>query len=133
MAFAEALTTAELSRLRKYDTPTVCNVVELFDLCPRTAGYMDARIVACYPKLPPMVGYASTATFRSASAPRSGNVYSGLDRQVDRLQHLLVAVPLGQRRQHDAATTAAHRCRLRHRPHPQAGRSLNRRSEFSAM
>jgi regulator of RNase E activity RraA len=29
-----------------------------------------------------MVGYASTATFRSASPPRSGNVYSGLSEQV---------------------------------------------------
>jgi regulator of RNase E activity RraA len=73
---------ADLDLLRKYDTPTVCNVVELFDLHPRTHGYMDGRIVACYPKLPPMVGYASTATFRSAALPRAGNVYSGLDQQV---------------------------------------------------
>jgi regulator of RNase E activity RraA len=29
-----------------------------------------------------MVGYASTATFRSAAPPRAGNVYSGLDHQV---------------------------------------------------
>jgi 4-hydroxy-4-methyl-2-oxoglutarate aldolase len=72
----------DLAALRKYDTPTICNVVELYDLYPRTAGYMDGRIVCCYPKLPPMVGYASTATFRSASPPRSGNVYSGLDQQV---------------------------------------------------
>jgi 4-hydroxy-4-methyl-2-oxoglutarate aldolase len=77
-----ALSAADLDLLRRYDTPTICNVVELFDLYPRTAGYMDGRIVACYPKLPPMVGYASTATFRSASPPKSGNVYSGLDEQV---------------------------------------------------
>jgi regulator of RNase E activity RraA len=77
-----ALSAAQLDQLRKYDTPTVCNVVELYDLYPRTAGYMDGRIVACYPKLPPMVGYASTATFRAAAAPRAGNVYSGLDHQV---------------------------------------------------
>src|ERR671923_992976 len=73
---------ATLELLRKYDTPTICNVVELFDLYPRTAGYMDHRIQACYPKLPPMVGYASTATFRSAAPPRAGNVYSGLAEQV---------------------------------------------------
>jgi regulator of RNase E activity RraA len=73
---------ADLELLRMYDTPTICNVVELFDRYPRTAGYMDGRIVACYPKLPPMVGYASTATFRSAAPPRSGNVYAGLDQQV---------------------------------------------------
>jgi regulator of RNase E activity RraA len=68
--------------LRKYDTPTICNVVELFGLRPRTAGYMDGRIQACYPRLPPMVGYASTATFRSANPPRGGSVYSGLSQQV---------------------------------------------------
>src|SRR5882724_6535237 len=67
-----------LDQLRRFDTPTVCNVVELFDLRPRTAGYMDARIQACFPKLPPMVGYAATATFRSAAPPRAGNVYAGL-------------------------------------------------------
>lgn len=73
---------ADLALLRKVDTPTICNVVELFDLCPRTAFYMDKRIQACYPKLPPMVGYASTATFRSASPPKAGNVYAGLGEQV---------------------------------------------------
>ena len=44
-----------LQSLRKYDTPTICNVVELFDLIPRTAGYMNGSIQACYPALPPMV------------------------------------------------------------------------------
>src|SRR5580692_6599224 len=73
---------ADLELLRRFDTPTICNVVELFDIRPRTAGYMDARIQACYPKLPPMVGYASTATFRSAAPPRSGDVYAGLGDQV---------------------------------------------------
>lgn len=73
---------AELELLRKFDTPTICNVVELYDLRPRTAGYMDKRIQACYPKLPPMVGYASTATFRSAAPPLVGNVYSGLTEQI---------------------------------------------------
>ncbi len=76
------LTAAQLEQLRKFDTPTVCNVVELYDLYPRTAGYLDGRIVACYPKLPPMVGYASTATFRSAASPRAGGAYSGLEQQI---------------------------------------------------
>jgi regulator of RNase E activity RraA len=73
---------ADLELLGKYDTPTICNVVELFDIRLRTAGYMDGRIQACYPKLPPMVGYASTATFRSSAPPRSGNVYAGMADQV---------------------------------------------------
>src|SRR5438105_1410363 len=77
-----AVLLADFELLKKIDTPTICNVVELFDLRPRSSGYMDARIQACYPKLPPMVGYAATATFRSASPPRSGNVYAGLAEQV---------------------------------------------------
>src|SRR5438132_4946879 len=77
-----AVPEADLQLLRQYDTPTVCNVVELFDVRPRTAGYTNARIQACYPKLPPMVGYASTATFRSAAPPRSDDVYAGLVEQV---------------------------------------------------
>src|SRR5438105_10197473 len=77
-----AVPEADLRLLRQFDTPTICNVVELFDARPRTAGYLDRRIQACYPKLPPMVGYAATATFRSAAPPASGNVYSGLAEQV---------------------------------------------------
>jgi regulator of RNase E activity RraA len=77
-----AIPAADLELLRKFDTPSVCNVIELFDHRPRTAGYMDARIKACFPKMPPMVGYASTATFRSAAPPCSGNVYSNLSEQV---------------------------------------------------
>src|SRR3954451_8928322 len=77
-----AVPEADLQLLRKVDTPTICNVVELLDLCPRTAFYMDRRIQACYPKLPPLVGYASTATYRSAACPVSGNVYGDIAQQV---------------------------------------------------
>ena len=38
MSRFKAVAPADLELLRKYDTPTICNVVELFDLCPRTAG-----------------------------------------------------------------------------------------------
>lgn len=75
------LSKESLERLRKYDTPTVCNVIELFDVRPRNAGYMDRRIQSCFPELAPMVGYASTATFRSA-APARGDAYSNLEQQV---------------------------------------------------
>src|ERR1043166_2592570 len=77
-----AIPQADLILLRKFDTPTICNVVELFDVRPRTAGFMDKRIQACFPKLPPMVGYAATATFRSAAPPLAGNAYGSLDQQI---------------------------------------------------
>src|SRR5258706_307020 len=38
------LSAADLALLRQYDTPTICNVIELFEIQPRTAGYMDGRI-----------------------------------------------------------------------------------------
>jgi regulator of RNase E activity RraA len=78
-----SVSAADLDLLRRYDTPTVCNVIELFDLHPRTYGYMDRRIQACYPKLPPMVGFATTATFRAADSPRAGSAYSGLAEQIE--------------------------------------------------
>ncbi|MSR32085.1 MAG: RraA family protein [Gemmataceae bacterium] len=84
----EILSKEELALLRKFDTPTVCNVVELCDLRPWTAGYMDRRIAACYPKLPPMVGYASTATFRAGAPPRGGNVYGGMSAQLEDFRKL---------------------------------------------
>jgi regulator of RNase E activity RraA len=71
-----------IERLGQYDTPTICNVIELFHVRPRHTGYLDARIKACFPELPPMVGYAVTATFRAAAPPRQGNVYASLDRHI---------------------------------------------------
>jgi 4-hydroxy-4-methyl-2-oxoglutarate aldolase len=76
------LSSADLDLLRKYDTPTICNVIELFHIRPRHTGYMDVRIRACFPEMPPVVGFACTATFRAAAPPRQGNVYASLDRHV---------------------------------------------------
>src|SRR6187200_2212707 len=85
---AADLPASVLEALRKYDTPTVCNVLELFECRPRTAGYMDGRIQAYYPSLPPMVGYATTATFRAGAPPRGGDTYMGLGNQVEKLAAL---------------------------------------------
>ncbi len=73
----------DLDLLRQYDTPTICNVIELFEVRPNNAGYMDQRIKSCFPKMPPMVGYASTATFRSAEPPVTGTVYKSLAQQIE--------------------------------------------------
>lgn len=83
-----AIPPADLELLRQYDTPTVCNVIELLDLYPRTWGYLRGRVQACFPKLPPMVGYAATATFRSAAPARSGDAYADLAAQVEAFAEL---------------------------------------------
>jgi regulator of RNase E activity RraA len=76
------LSASDLKLLAQYDTPTISNVIELFEVRPRTAGYMDGRIRACFPEMPPIAGYASTATMRTAWPRGEGDVYSGLDEQV---------------------------------------------------
>ena len=79
-----------LSLLRRFDTPTVCNVIELLDVRPRNEGFMDRSIEACFPRLPPVVGYATTATFRSAQPGEKGDVYASL---VDQVERILGEVP----------------------------------------
>jgi regulator of RNase E activity RraA len=77
-----------LAKLRDFDTPTICNIIEIFDIRPRNMGYMDHRIKACFPEMPPMVGFAATAAFRSSVPPRKGDVYSSLEAQVERFAEL---------------------------------------------
>ena len=78
----------DLAALAQFDTPTICNTIELFEVRPRTAGYMDPRIRACFPEMPPAVGYAATATMRCAEPRREGDVYETLDQQVARFAEL---------------------------------------------
>jgi regulator of RNase E activity RraA len=76
------LSAEDLRLLGQYDTPTICNTIELFEVRPRNTGYMDPRIRACFPEMPPIVGYASTATIRTAFPRIEGGVYSALEDQV---------------------------------------------------
>jgi len=77
-----AITSDTLKRLAQFDTPTICNAIELFDVRPRNQGYMNASIKANFPEMPPMVGFASTAAFRSDAPPAKGDAYGSLEQQV---------------------------------------------------
>ena len=85
---AAGLSKEDLELLRKYDTPTVCNAIECFKVRPQNTGYMDSRIRCNFPEMPPMVGYASTATYRSDLPVREGDVYETLDNQVETFKDL---------------------------------------------
>jgi regulator of RNase E activity RraA len=74
-----------LRRLAEFDTPTVCNAIEMFGVRARSAGFMDGHIRAAFPDLPPMVGFASTATMQSAESDAGEDPYTSLERQ---LQHI---------------------------------------------
>jgi len=80
---AKGLSDAAIEQLRKYDSPTVCNVIELFDVRPRDAGYMDDRIKCNYPEMPPMIGYACTATRRCAAGARQNDSEVSLIQQIE--------------------------------------------------
>jgi 4-hydroxy-4-methyl-2-oxoglutarate aldolase len=77
-----------LARLAKYDTPTICNVIELFDVRPRNRGYMDHRVTCNFPELPPIVGFAATACFRSDAPPAGGDAYGSIGAQLDQFAKL---------------------------------------------
>ena len=77
-----------LDLLGRFDTPTICNVIELFDVRPRDQGYMDHRIRGAFPEMPPMVGLAATAAFRSAGEPSGTDVYASLDDQIEQFERL---------------------------------------------
>ncbi|MDZ4687509.1 MAG: RraA family protein [Planctomycetaceae bacterium] len=77
------LTAPQLAALARYDSPTICNAVELWNLRLRNAGYMNLTIKASFPQMPPMVGYALTSTFRSMCPPRGGDVYGSIGAQLD--------------------------------------------------
>jgi regulator of RNase E activity RraA len=78
-----AINAEALQHLAKFDTPTICNVIELFDVRPRTEGFMNASITAGFPEMPPMVGFASTASFRSGAMPGKGDAYGSMEQQVE--------------------------------------------------
>src|SRR4051812_33405100 len=83
-----AITKETLNKLRQFDTPTICNVIELFAVRPRTIGFMNESIRSAFPELPPMVGYASTAAFRSSAPAAKGDAYGSMERQVERFVDL---------------------------------------------
>jgi len=74
--------------LAKFDTPSICNIIELFDVRPRNRGYMDSRIKCNFPEFPPIVGYACTAAFRSDAPPAGGDAYGSIGQQLDQFAKL---------------------------------------------
>ena len=59
------LTPELLDTLKAFDTPTICNALE--HVAPERTGYgyTTRPLVCVHPQLPPIVGYARTATIRA--------------------------------------------------------------------
>ncbi|MBI1925129.1 RraA family protein [Candidatus Poribacteria bacterium] len=67
---SKKLSPEQLEELKLFDTPTISNAIERFNVRPRSEGFMSPEIKCIFPDLGRMVGYASTATIM-AKQPRS--------------------------------------------------------------
>ena len=85
---SERIEPSTIARLGRFDTPTICNVIELFEIRPRCAGYMGGQIRAAFPELPPMVGFAATAKFQASSPCTAGDAYAAIERQLELISQL---------------------------------------------
>jgi regulator of RNase E activity RraA len=60
-----AATREQLAALARFDTPTICNGLELVVPERRGLGYTVENLVCANPALPPIVGYARTVMIRA--------------------------------------------------------------------
>jgi regulator of RNase E activity RraA len=70
-------TRADLEALRQWDTPTICNGLELLAPERRAIGFTVEPMVAADRALPPIVGLARTGTIRAKEAPRGAVIERG--------------------------------------------------------
>ena len=56
---------SQFTFLRSIDTPTICNLIEIAAPERRGIGYTASHLHCPFPDLPPMVGFAKTATIRA--------------------------------------------------------------------
>lgn len=85
----KAVASQYIDILKKCDTPTVNNVIELFDVRSHTEGFLHHSIRALFPELPPMVGHAVTMTCRLSEKFDGPAPLNDTSRQVE----AILAVP----------------------------------------
>jgi regulator of RNase E activity RraA len=79
---------SQFTFLRSIDTPTVCNLIEIVAPERRGKGYTASHLHCPFPDLPPIVGFAKTATIRPRD-PVSGSSY--IQKRVDYLDYVAAA------------------------------------------
>jgi len=61
------LTDAQLEELRRFNTPTISNAIEVFNARPRHLGFLPHAVRCLLPEIGPVVGYAVTSQTRAAA------------------------------------------------------------------
>ncbi len=80
---AEPLSKSELEALAAFDTPTICNALELVAPQRRAMGFTSQTLICPFPELKPMVGYARTVLIRAMEPTR----LSGAEQRQFRLDY----------------------------------------------
>ncbi|MGE4282516.1 MAG: RraA family protein [Clostridia bacterium] len=65
------LTQEQLEKLKEFDTPTISNAIERFNIRPFTEGFMGPEIKCILPCNKPIIGYACTAKVSAMNPPTS--------------------------------------------------------------
>jgi regulator of RNase E activity RraA len=81
-----------LAALARWDTPTVCNALEIVVPERRATGFTVQHLHCLDPSLPPMVGYARTVTYRSVH-PAALDAAQARERRAEYYEY--VATPPG--------------------------------------
>ena len=77
------IVSAEILReLGTFDTPTICNAIEVVDPERRNRGFSIRPFFCAHPNLPTVVGYARTARIRSQHKPTSAGDAIGYYRYI---------------------------------------------------
>jgi regulator of RNase E activity RraA len=66
------LTPEQLEALRKYNTPTIANAIETFNIRGRHLGFLPHQIRCLIPEIGPIVGYAVTSVTRAEPPTEKG-------------------------------------------------------------
>ena len=82
-----APTPSQLEFLQSIDTPTVCNLIEMAAPERRGHGYTVRHLHCPFPELPPMVGFAKTATFKAREAVPLGQA-GYMQKRLDYLDYI---------------------------------------------
>lgn len=72
-----SFTKEDLEVLKQWDTPTICNGLEIVVPDRRSVGFTVHNMVTADRSLPPIVGLARVGTIRAKEAPRGGVVSRG--------------------------------------------------------
>ena len=73
---------AIMQQLKQYDSPTICNAIEIIKGSRQSSGFTYAPVFCTEPQLPPMVGFAKTAKIRGKT-PSVDDPQQILQRRLD--------------------------------------------------